>query len=390
MTHTGKEPLWTRPFALTMLGILFLFIPFSLYLPVMPIYLLKGLHSSMEAAGAVNGIFLAAAVLFRSQTVRLEARFGTRRLLLVSGFLFMASNVLYLPAPSVTGVMLIRFFSGACFAVANTVAYAMGSRLVPLARKGEGLACLTTMVLAGGAIGPYIGLRLSQAIGFHAVFIFSALISLVGMLIFCAVAMPEERPQVQGRFSFHDMFEVKAVPVSLIILLLAIAYGGVLTFVAVFAAELRLPLVVSYFFVVMAAASVAARLATGRMYDRLGPNAVIYPAIILMAAGLLMLGRIHTTSGMLTAAAMIGVGYGMAVPGLQVLAVKLSPANRTSAVTATFFSCLDGGIGLGAYLLGGGIDAFGYAAVYLALGGLVLGCTLLYYAVYAGRRNCCT
>ena len=101
-----------------------------------------------------------------------------------------------------------------------------------------------------------------------------------------------------------------------------------------------------------------------------------------MAAGLLMLGRMQTTGGMLAAAALIGVGYGMAVPGIQTLAIQLSPANRSSAVTATFFTCLDGGIGLGAYVLGWCIHAFGYPAVYLSLGGLAFSCTLFYYAVY--------
>jgi len=386
---TAADILWTRSFSLTMVAILFLFIPFALYLPVLPVYLLNVLHSSMQEAGAINGIFLAAAVLFRVHTARLEARFGVRRVLLVSGFLFTLTNVLYLLAPSVLSVMLIRFLSGACFAVVNTCIYAMGSRLVSSARKGEGLAYLTTMVLAGGAIGPYIGLKLSQAYGFQPVFIFSALISLLGLLIASAISIHEDRPAVQPKFSFHDMFEVKAIPASLIILVFAIAYGGVLTFVAVYATELRLPYVVEYFFVAMASASVVTRLATGRVYDRFGPNASIYPAILLMAAGLLLLGTFTTTMGLLLAAAIIGSGYGMSVPSIQALAMQQSPPHRSSAVTATFFSCLDGGIGLGAYLLGGGIHAFGYSAVYLALGGVTLLCMLPYYILYARKRAEC-
>jgi MFS family permease len=369
-----------------MIGILFLFIPFSLYMPVLPVYLLKELNSSLEAAGAVNGIFLAASALFRAQTARLEARFGVRRVLLSSGFLFMATNALYLLFSTVSSVMLIRFLSGVFFAVVNTSIYAMGSRLVPNTRKGEGMAYLTTMILAGGAIGPYIGLSLSHAYGYQSVFIFSALISLLGLLIACVIVLPEDGPHVQLRFSFHDLFEVKAIPASLIILVIAIAYGGVLTFVAVYATELRLPYVVKYFFVVMACSSVASRLATGRLYDRFGPDASIYPAIIIMTLGLLILGGISTTTGMLTAAAIIGVGYGMTVPSIQALAIQLSPPQRSSAVTATFFSCLDGGIGLGAYLLGGGIHAFGYAAVYLALAVMTLGCVVPYYLLY-GRKH---
>ena len=386
VTPTGRDILWTRSFSLTMVGMLFLFIPFSLYMPVLPAYLLEELHSSMQAAGAINGVFLAAAVLFRAQTSRLEAHFGVRRVLLVSGFMFMATNVLYLAAGTVSSIMLIRFLSGACFAVANTSIMALGSRLIPMTRKGEGLAYLTAMVLAGGAIGPYIGLSLSDAYGYHAVFIFSALSTLLGLLVAGAIPVLEELAPVQPRFSFHELFEIKAIPASLILLVLAVSYGGVLTFVAVYAKELHLPLVTEYFFVVMAIASVVSRLATGRMFDRLGPDTAVYLSIVTLAGGLLTLGGIHTTACMLAAAVLIGIGFGMAVPSLQTLAIQYSPAHRISAVTATFFTCLDGGIGLGAYLLGGGIHFFGYANVYLALGVATFGCILPYYVIYARKH----
>lgn len=369
-----------------MLGMLLLFIPFSLYMPVMPVYLLEEMYASIQEAGAINGIFLAAAVLFRSQTARLEARFGVRRVLLISGFLFMATNVLYIMAGTITSVMLIRFLSGAGFAVVNTSLMALGSRLIPLKRKGEGVAYLTAMVLAGGAIGPYIGLRLSQTYGYQSVFIFSTFSTLLGLLIAGAIPVHEEQAPAQPGFSFQDLFEVKAIPVSLILFVLAISYGGVLTFVAVYATELRLPLVTEYFFVVMACASVLSRFATGKMIDRLGPDVATYLAIMTMAGGLLMVGGLHTTVCMLTAAALFGIGFGMAVPSLQTLAIQLSPSHRISAVTATFFTCLDGGIGLGAYLLGGCIQIFGYTAVYQALGVVTFGCMVPYYAMYARKR----
>lgn len=382
MKQISTEILWTRSFTLTMFGMLFLFVPFSLYMPVMPAYLLEELHSSIQVAGAINGIFLAAAVLFRAQTARLEVRFGVRRVLLSSAFMFMAANLLYMVAGTVTGIMLIRFLSGASFAVANTSIMALGSRLIPLERKGEGLAYLTAMILAGGAIGPYIGLSLSQTYGYNSVFIFSTLSSLLGLLIIAAIPVHSEQAPLQPRFSFQELFEIKAIPVSLILLVLAISYGGVLTFVAVYATQLHLPLVTDYFFVVMASASVISRLATGRMFDRLGPDAAISMAIITMAGGLLLLGGIHATVWMLTAAVLFGIGFGMAVPSLQTLAIQLSPAHRISAVTATFFTCLDGGIGLGAYLLGGAIQRFGYSSVYLALGVVTFGCMIAYYVMY--------
>ena len=207
------------------------------------------------------------------------------------------------------------------------------------------------------------------------------------LLLSFITIQPDAGSNAQSCFSFYDMYEVKAIPASLIALVIAFAYGGVLTFVAVYATELHLPLVVDYFFVAMACSSIASRLATGRVYDRFGPHAAIYPAIILISAGLILLGNFHTTVGLLTAGAVIGAGYGMAVPSLQALAVQLSPESRSSAVTATFFTCLDGGIGLGAYLLGGCILAYGYESVYVALGLLTICCSVSYYFVSVGNSK---
>ena len=386
MTDTGREPLWTRSFILLLFGMLFLFIPFSLYMPVLPAYMLNELHSSMQAAGAINGIFLLASVLFRVHTSRLEARFGVRRVLLSTALLFALANLLYLPAGSTISVMLIRFLSGTGFALANTSIMALGARQLPMSRKGEGLACMTTMVLGGGAIGPYIGLSLAHSYGYRSVFIFATLVTLLGLLIVAAVPV-EEGMEVRPRFSFIELFEVKAIPVSFIALVIAAVYGGVLTFVAVYATELGLAFVAKNYFVVMATASVASRLLTGRMYDRLGPGVTIGASIVTLSAGLLLLGGMHTTVSMLVSAAMVGIGYGMAVPGTQTLAIQLSPLSRSSAVTATFFTFLDGGVGLGAYLLGGGIQAFGYSTVYLALGVLNLACLAPFYLLYGRRRQ---
>ncbi|MDD2736891.1 MAG: hypothetical protein PHF56_23405 [Desulfuromonadaceae bacterium] len=69
------------------------------------------------------------------------------------------------------------------------------------------------------------------------------------------------------------------------------------------------------------------------------------------------------------------------------MAIQRSPSQRSSAVTATFFSSLDGGIGLGANLLGEGIHLFGYAALYQALGVLTFCCIVPYYALYGRDKG---
>lgn len=378
----NEEVLWTRPFTLTLLTSFLIFIPYSLYLPVLPVYVLDELHGSLAAAGLVNAVFLLASVLFRAQTSRFENMFGVRNVLLASGFLFMLSNCLFLLTDAKTMVLLIRFFSGVCFAIVNTCITAIGSRLAPSNRKGEGLGYLTMVVTAGNAIGPFIGLNLAKSFGFTWVFIFSAAISLAGFLISLMITICEEpsvkRSDTRG-FALKNLFEARAIPASSMVLLLSVANAAVITFVTVYANSLQLNAAAAYFFVVMATCSVSSRLFTGRLYDRFGANIVIYPSIALMALGLFILGYAGSSLHMLMAASLIGFAYGAAVPGLLTLAVQHSPAHRTSAVTATYFTFLDIGLGTGSCLVGACIAFTGYSGLYLLLSPFVLAITLLYY-----------
>ncbi len=383
-----KEALWTKPFTLTLLASFLIFIPYSLYLPILPMYVLQGLHGSLGGAGLVNAFFLLASVLFRAQTSRLEALFGVRKVLLFSGFLFMLSNCLFLFTDSLVIVLLIRFFSGACFAVVNTCANALGSRIAPFSRKGEGMGYITMVVTAGNAVGPFIGLKLAQLFGFVGVFIFCGIIALVGFTISTLIPVREEPPSEQrteGSFSLRGLFEARGVPASGIVLLLSFAYAAVITFVTVYAVSMGLHSAAAYFFVVLAVSSIGSRVCTGRIYDRFGPNVVIYPSLLFLALGLFILGHAGSSSAMLSSAILIGFAYGAAVPALLTLAAQQSSPIRISAVTATYFTFLDTGLGLGAYLVGGVIPHVGYAGLYLALSPFVLAVAMLYYMVT--RRN---
>ena len=385
---TPEDPLWTRPYTLTLAATFFIFIPYALFLPVLPVYILEDLHGSFAEAGAVNAVFLVASVLFRSQTARLESRFGKRSVLLVAGFLFMLSTFLYLLVESMMGVMIIRFFSGICFAVVNTCLYTLGSQLTPSRRKGEGLAYLATVVTAGTAIGPFVGLSMARTYGYGWVFFASGLVALVGFLLSLRIVIPKtilEEQATGPRFSLRELFEARALPASGIVLLLAFAISPVLSFASVYANSMHLTKTAAYFFVVMALSNIGSRLFTGRIYDRFGANVVIYPAIFSLACGLFILGKAEGPPGMFAAAALVGIAYGIIVPAIQTLAIQQSPSHRTSVATATFFTFFDIGMGAGSYLLGACIPFTGFSNLFLLLTPFVLSISVIYYALH-GRK----
>lgn len=379
----NRAILWTGTYWRILLATLFLFIPYSLYLPVMPLYVKEELAGSLTMASLVNAVFLLASVLFRTQTSCLERFFGQKTTLQYSSLGFVISNLFYLLTTSVPLILLIRTLSGVCFAIMNTAMIAFGSQSVPASRRGEGIGYLTLVVTAGGAIGPFIGLQLAGYAGYAWVFVFCALCTLTGYLIMRTLPLTElHQPFSLARYAVaaRRMIAVDALPGCSVILLLSLAYTGVLSFVALYAKEIGVA-AGAYFFVVMALASVVVRLVSGRWLDAYGPNRLLYPCFAMFAAGLLLLAVWPTTAGLLLAAWLLGLAYGVAVPGLQTVVISRSTADNIPMITATYFTCLDLGLGAGAYIMGAAMNAWGYSTVYFWLAPFTLLVGGLYYRV---------
>ncbi|MBT0652409.1 MFS transporter [Geomobilimonas luticola] len=381
MDSSDAKVLWTKPYLLTIVATFLIYTPFALFLPVLPVYVMKELHGSTLAAGGANSLFFLAVVLFRTQTERFELMMGKTKTLAGAAFLFMVSNALLLAAGSTTAVMAIRFFSGACFAVASTRLMAMGGEIVPSARKAEGIAYVAAAVTVGMAVGPFLGLTCARVSGYPLVFGLAALMTLGGALVSLLIAIPQRTgtmPAAAETIGFRTLFEPRAIPAAIVMMLIMLAVTAVLSFVSVYADTLHLPRVSAYFFVVLALCAVGSRLLAGNAYNRYGANAVIYPATMFLAGGLFLLSTARSSVEMFAAALLIGFTYGILVPTMQTLAFAKSPPHRTGAAAATYYTFFDFGMSASAYLVGAAIPYLGYSRIYQLLGLLVLAVTLLY------------
>lgn len=383
-----KEQLWTKNYNITIVAMLLIFVPYSLYLPILPLYIVENLHGSMQIAGLSNAVFLLASVLFRTQTARLENVFGTSKTIKWSCFMFLVANGLLMFTTDLYAILGIRFLGGICFAIINTAIMSLGCQFAPNSRKGEGISYLTTVITAGSALGPFIGLYLAHLYDYNAVFVFCTVLTFMGFVLLPFIEMSSEKIANKSSlysFTMQDILEMPIIPICFVTLLTSIAYSGVLSFVAVYANQLQIQSAANYYFVVMALFSLLVRLFSGKIYDRFGANVVLYPCFIIFALGLLALGYSETFLMMMISAACIGIGYGVLVPTIQTLAVNASMPKRVSIVTATYFTCLDLGLATGAYLLGALAPMIGYSKLYLMLVPFTLGILVLYYYLH-GRK----
>ena len=188
-------------------------------------------------------------------------------------------------------------------------------------------------------------------------------------------------------FKLHDFIEKKAMPISVIMVFMGIAYAGVISFFNSFAIEIQLQDAASVFFTVYAVFLFVSRPFTGRLLDLKGDNIVIYPALILFALSLLLLSQAHSGLVLLLAGVLLALGFGTVMSCGQAIAVKESPRHRIGLATSTFFICVDGGMGIGPFIAGVIIPSVGFRGMYLTLAVVVFLSIILYYFVHGKKAT---
>ncbi len=389
MNQTEKQPIWTKRFISIFLINFFLFLTFYGLLTSLPIYVVNDLGRSSVDGGLIVTIFLLSAIFVRPFSGKLLQDFGKKRMLMISMILFTVCSYMYLWIDNFALLLVLRFIHGIWFSIATTATSAIAADMVPLKRRGEGLGYFVMSNNFAVVCGPFLALTLLQFTSFTVLFFILASLLTIGVLLTAFSKVNEgvrTAPVEKKRLKIQDLLDGKALPIALTGSLVAFAYSSVLSFISMYANELKLLDAASYFFVVFAVVMIASRPFSGRLFDTKGPDIVIYPALVFFMIGLLLLSMSHTTFMFLLAGAFIGLGYGTIVPCFQTLAVQSTEHNRSAHATATFFTLFDSGIAAGSFILGIVAAQLGYQTLYL-LAGLFLILAIIMYKYVQNRKK---
>lgn len=389
MEHSTQQNIWTRPFFMALLNNFFLFLVFYSLLTILPLYVLDELHGTEGQAGLATTVFLLSAIIVRPFSGKIIELLGKKKTLILSVFMFGISSFIYFWVNDFYFLMGLRFFHGIWFSIGSTVMVAIAADMIPANRKGEGLGYFAMSMNLAVVVGPFLSLALLQWIPYTTLFIGLAWIIVIGFLFTFGIQVSENEvveQVVSRRLTLKDLIEVKAIPIALVGFLTSFAYSGIMSFISVYAKSVGLFESVSLFFVVFAAAMLLSRPYTGRLFDRSGPNAVIYPSLIIFAFGLILLSFTHSVVFLLVSGTLIGLGYGALLPSFQTMSIQAAPKRRTGHSTATFFIFYDLGIAVGSFVLGLVSSQLGFSALYIICSGVVL-VTVAAYKIVTKRRT---
>lgn len=382
-----SDKIWTRQFiALSCINFLLTLI-FFLLIIVIGGYAAEEFDATTSEAGLVASIFIVGALLGRLSFGSFIRKFNLRKMLFIGLLLFFISTGLYFVAFNLPLLLANRLFHGFALGIASTAVGTYVAKSLPAGRKGEGIGYFSLSSIISTAIGPFLGMVLIQHFDFTVIFTLNFIWAIICFALFYSSKWAVEPVSATGSlFSLSNYIEKRAIPISVIALIIGFAYSGILSFLSFYVEERSLLEAGSYFFIVYAIVVLFTRPFTGKLLDRRGPNIVMYPCMLLFALGMYVFSVASTGFLLLFAAMLIGIGYGNFNSVAQAMAIKTIPPERMALATSTYFIMFDFGLGFGPYVLGFFVGEGGYAPIYSVMV-LVIVFAIACYYILVGRKE---
>ena len=392
MIHQNHASLWNKSFVFCLCNNLFLFSYYFALLTILPIYIMKELGGTIQQAGMALTLFLVSSIAIRPFSGMIVERFGKANSVRISGFIFVVFALSYLWIDSMWSLLVIRFLHGFWFSILTTVNVPIVNDYIPDHRKGEGMGYFVMSTNLGVVIGPFLALSMIQFSSFSTLFAVLAFLVAVGYVFTWLVQIQEhvqlkssDQASKSAAIQWRDVIETRVLAISFVALLTAFAYSSVMSFITAYAELKHLLAYTSIFFIVFAVSMLVVRPWVGKVYDRKGPSAVIYPSFICFAIGLVIVSFLTNQWVLWISAVFMGIGYGSVFPCLQTVAIQTVEKARMGHAISTFFALFDIGLAVGSVMMGVLIAYFGFQATYLFCAVMVL-FTLWMYRLFVANQ----
>ena len=379
----APPPLFTRRF-FTMCGFTFtVFLSAFQLLPTAPFRILDQ-GGSTFAAGLFLGFLTYSSALSAPFTGALGDRFGKRRMLLVCSLVLAAFTASYAFIPGYRLLLVLVVAQGVFWSGLLSASSAYMTDFIPESRRAEGIGYWGMSTMLAVAAAPTLGFFVYR----HGWGALCAVTSILNLLMAgIAWTLPEETHTsagfIRAPVTLRSLVEWRVVAVSLSLFLVSFGYGGITSFVALFADRSGIhPR--GIYFTTFAAVVLLTRPFTGRLADRVGHRRFVLPCFVLAGLGFLLLAVSSSRAQMVGSAVVFALGFGNLYPAFVAHVVKHVDPGRRGAAFGGILAAFDTGIGTGSIALGALIERHGFAAAYgtaAALAALALPVFL-----YAERR----
>lgn len=376
MKRQAQPAIFTRNFIFITIINLFVFFSFQMIFPTLPLYV-KSLGGTDIVIGLVAGAFTITSLLTRPFAGLALDKLGRKPVLIFGLTVLFLSALFYSLAQSIFIIVLIRLLHGLGWGTAGTSTATVAAEITPHSRLGEGMGYFAMANSLSMAVAPATGLYLAHHYGFHQMFLVSALLAFIALVLAFSI---HYRPFVAKSEDTKSLYEKTAWGPALMIFFVTLTFGALISFLPLFAISVGIQ-DIGAFFTVYAIAVFISRPLTGKIVDRYHYDVTIIPGFLLIITSIFIVSRSYDLREFLLAGALYGIGFGTCQMTFQTMVVKNVGIGRLGAANATYFSGIDSGMGLGAIIFGTFAEYYGYRHMYEAAAVLTI-ISLFIYIVF--------
>ena len=370
MAANESEKIFTKSFFLIFGALLFTALVMYALMSTVTEYA-TAMGSTATIAGLVSGIYVFGGLCSRIYSGDALERIGWRKIALVFMSIHFLACLLYFIVDNVTLLIIVRFVHGIGFGASANAIVTIASAILPKKRFSEafGYFMLGTTIAVG--LGPFIGGFLYDTSGSTGCFIAASVFSALALIFIVLIDVDkyDVKDEIADEKSYSGLeriIEYGAVPVSFFTALTSLGYVSILSFYRLYAVEVNLTAVFSWFFIIYSICLVITRPLAGRIQDNGGDLIVCVVGIIAQSIGLFLIAVMPSNLTVIICAVCAALGFGTLNSACTAIITRRTPEHRRSYALSTFFIFCDATMGFGPALLGLFVSAItGYAPVYI-------------------------
>ena len=388
MANASEGKIWNKSFTVLTCTNFLSTLAFYLLMVAVTGYSVEAYNIDLGTAALAVTLYVAGSMLGRILFGKRIDAWGFKRAVLIGYGTNLVLCALYLIHMDWVPFLVLRFVHGLGFALQSGAGSAGAASMLPVERRGEGIGYFAMFQACGTALGPFAAALFSDvAGGYYMLFVAMTFIYVFVFGLAFLIDDPDKGKKRElmakdkvsssaaqgGLKGFASQFvSLTAIPPSFVMLLLYVAYGAVLSYMLDFSATIDANIAAKAFFLVYAGVMIVSRFFCGRIVDRKGPAAVLFPTLIVSIVSLFVMAVAYGDIMLLLAAALMGFGVGTSNSTSQSLISKIVPREELGRANSTYLLALDIGSGAGPVIFGAIMVAFGYGVAWAVMGVLAI------------------
>jgi len=367
--------------------------------PVLPLYV-EALGGNEIIVGLISAFSPLAGILFSFPIGLLSDKIGRKKLLVVSGIVFLIAPLLYLLVNSPAWLIPVRFFHGTATAILGPVVSAMIVKAYS-SSKGEKLGVYSSATLIGRALAPLLGGFIisyfahagSSVLQYKYVYIAAFLLAIPVFILTSFLKNEEKSTLPVGAKDFlldlKYIFENKRLSSTAAVeMAIYFAYGAFETYLPLYLTRLNVSArEIGLIFSVQILSIALSKPLFGKLADRIDKRILILGGVLLLGLSIGILGFFQSV----TAAIMLGLIFGLSLSFSTVTTstyvAEVTQQDKLGSSLGALSSIMDIGQTIGPFVTGIAITYFSYKTGFLLSLMLAVVTGLVFYVYNWSKIN---